>query len=51
MFPETRLDISWPSSVRGSDMGRFTIVALLVIAAAAMAAERVVLFEEFTQTG
>jgi len=32
-------------------MGKFTIVALLVIAAAAMAAERVVLFEEFTQTG
>jgi hypothetical protein len=37
--------------LKGSDMGRFTIVALLVIAAAAMAAERVVLFEEFTQTG
>jgi len=27
------------------------IVALLVVAAAAMAADRVVLFEEFTQTG
>ena len=41
----------WAFFVKGSDMGRFTIVALLVIAAAAMAAERVVLFEEFTQTG
>ena len=32
-------------------MGKFTIAALMVLAVTAMAAERMVLFEEFTQTG
>jgi hypothetical protein len=32
-------------------MGKFTIAALIVLAATAMAAERQVLFEEFTQIG
>ena len=32
-------------------MGKLTLIALLALAAVAMTADRVVLFEEFTQTG